>query len=303
MGKGGDQKPVLAVALDDSTRSVLEAAAKAIEASPEQCLGVPDLVFVPETRENFQMTFVLCTERLHRLPSEQLQTLHDDLRRHVGAASLEKLEALPCRGFEMFGPDRSHLIARFRPCAELVQLRRTMWRSFKEFNAAYPDAMWAPHIRLGRIKASRSQLNKVAFNSLPSQLNELHIQPRTMSLLGERPKDPYCECDWDIALNANESQLQDNASQKATGTKGTTAGSTALDHQVAAAHTSNDNGPLEESFQYASKGENTVQPACAAAAPSPAKARTGGFVAELPKFRRPAGERGPTRPGRHLVAE
>lgn len=285
MGRGQEQKPTLALALDDSTRSALQAVAKVIEACPDEWLGIEDATFEPETHERFQMAFVLCTDGLCRLPSECLQTLHDDIQRHVAAASVEGFQALHCRGLELFGPDNSHLIARFRVPPQLTQLRRAVWRTCKDFRIAFPDAIWAPHIRLGRIKASRAQLNKVALSKLPEQLSELAIQPKALTLLGKQPQDSYCDCNWNISLLASMKQLEVKEAALTT-------------TFAAEADTAGKATPEEPAGQVENSSER------ATSAPSVAS-RSGGFVAELPKLRRPVGDPGcgrPVRKGSVIIA-
>jgi len=204
MQQGHAQKPKLALLLDDATRSALQEGVRSIAANPEEWLGIPDVTFEPESWDQFQMDVVLCTDHLCRLPSDFLQTLHDQLRDEIAAAPAEG--NLVCRGMELFGSDKSHLIARFRVPTELVQLRRTLWRACREFRVAFPDAIWVPHIRLGRIKASRGQLNKVTLRKLPAPLSNLTIHPKALTLLGKRPEDEYCDLDWDGILSFKRQQ-------------------------------------------------------------------------------------------------
>lgn len=288
---GHDQKPTLALVLEDSTRSALDTAAQAIAESPDEWLGVPGMAFEPEAKEQFHMVFVLCTDRLCHLPSEDLQTLHDDVRRHVSAASAEGPLPLICRGFELFGPDKSHLIARFRAPTQLVQLRRAIWRTCKDFGVAFPDALWAPHIRLGRIKASRGQLKQVAFSKLPAQLSELAIEPSGLTLSGKRPEDPYCDCDWDIALfscpprpDAKDAVAEVRTIAKVPSSQG----------MIAPVRTQS----ATEAVHISDAHQSEV-----ASAPEPVLLPKPDFVAELPKLRRPLGEPGPARPGRRPEAQ
>lgn len=271
------------------------------------------------------MAFVFCTDRLCHLPSEQLQTLYDDIRRHVAAACAEEeLQALTCRGFELFGPDKSHLIARFRAPGLLMQLRRAIWRTCKEFGTSLPDAIWQPHIRLGRIKASRGQLNKVAF-SLPPQLSQLAIQPKGLTLRGKQPKDPYCECNWDIialTASARGSEAGLNAIPNASPEAGRASAPAyppslaQVDMQQAAAEPCAASAPAHPASLAQPAAQQAAIDPCVVSAPPPRGSgrgsgaalsapppRASGFVAELPKLRRPMGEPGASRPaGMHTYS-
>jgi len=291
MVKEKSQKPTLALALDDAAKLALCAAAKAIETSPEEWLGVSDITFEPESQEHFQMAFVLFNDRLCHLPSESLQTLHDDIRRHVASLVAEELQALTCRGLELFGPDRSHLIARFRASSQLMSLRRAIWRSCKEFGTAFPDARWDPHIRLGRIKASRGQLRQVSLSKLPTELSQLAIAPSGLTLLGTQPQDPYCDCNWDIVLPACAQQPGGKAAPP-----------------IAVAAMSNGKVPEVSKETAASATDAPAEAERAVTAPctsggslADSAAAPRGFVAELPRLRRPAGE--PSWAGRRLVSQ
>lgn len=295
MVKEKAQKPVLAVVLDSATKSALCETVKAIETFPEEWLGVPGMAFEAESLEQFQMDFVLCTDRLCNLPSDVLQTLYDSVRDAVALAAAEEMQPMICRGLELFGPDRSHLIARFRAPTALTQLRRTTWRACKEFGAAFPDAMWAPYIRLGRLKAARHQLNSVKFR-LPAPLSQLALQPKGLTLLGKRPEDPYCECDWDSGLSLCQ-QRPDTAAVAATecaaaaGPRGASApaGSGGAGASPAAAARLAATTPRSSTAPTSAQETDMAMKAAAVSPPN----RPSGFVAELPKLRRPAGERGP----------
>jgi len=287
MGRGKEQSPTLAVALDATARSALQTVAKAIESSPEEWLGVAGVTFEPETHENFQMAFVLCTDRLCGLPSEELQTLHDDVRRHVNTIAAEGVQSLQCRSLELFGPDRSHLIARFSAPLCLTELRRAAWRTCKDFGVAFPDARWAPHIRLGRIKASRGQLKSLAFGQLRKELAGISIQPSMLTLIGKRPQDSHCHCDWDIALPiAHKPDVRD----KVPATLDAEAAARAIPCE------DNTSPQVAATMAVATQSDTCSQPTASAPA-----SRPGGFVAELPKFRRPSGDR-PGRKGGFMIA-
>lgn len=291
MHQGHAQKPKLALLLDDATRCALQESVRSIAANPEELLGLPDMTFEPESWDQFQMDVVLCTDHLCRLPSDLLQTLHDQLRDEIAAAPAEG--TLVCRGVELFGSDKSHLIARFRVPTELVQLRRTLWRACREFRVAFPDAIWVPHIRLGRIKASRGQLNKVTFKTLPAPLLKLTIQPKALTLLGKRPEDPHCDLDWDGILRFKCPQAISAPHSPVSWPPATAedAGifSDSLGPRGSSAPVYDTVGPAVAAARVAAAGPRSATAPTGDSCLEASPARTGGFVFAPCKLRRPPG--------------
>merc|ERR1712178_287155 len=114
-------------------------------------------------------------------------------------------------------------------------------------------------------KASRGQLGQICLNRLPTELSSLSIEANGLTLLGDRPKDPYCDCNWDIPLPRFAKQpLCDDAPSAAVAT------------------------PPEES--KATPEATSEDASGTSAKPPDVTVAQRGFVAELPKLRRPAGE-------------
>lgn len=193
------QKSTLAIALEEVTKDALFDITSAMERCPEDWFGIPGLSFAPESRDNFHMMFVFCTDKLSHLSPTDSKALQQRLLDAFDIHSTDiKGDALTCRGLELFGHDRTQLIARFRADSWLVQIRRSIWRACREFGVAYPDAMWFPYIQLGKLKGSRSQLNQVTYKEIPL----IAINATRLTLLGKRPKNG----DWH-ALNFKSESL------------------------------------------------------------------------------------------------
>lgn len=193
------QKSTLAIALEEATKDALFDITSTMERCPEDWFGIPGLMFEPEARDSFQMMFVFCTDKLSHLSPKDSKALQQRLLDAFDMHSADiTRDALTCRGLELFGHDRTQLIARFRAPSAVVQIRRSIWRVCREFGVAYPDAMWFPYIQLGRLKGSRSQLNQVSFKEVPL----IAIEATRLILLGRQPKHG----DWH-ALNFQSGSL------------------------------------------------------------------------------------------------
>lgn len=176
---------MLAVALDEVTKNAVLDITSAMERCPEDWFGIPGLTFEPEAWDNIQMMFVFCTNKLCHLSLDDSKALQQRLFDAFDVHSADITDdALTCRGLELFGHDRTQLIARFRAPSWLVQMRRSIWRACREFGVAYPDAMWFPYIQLGRLKGSRSQLNLVSFK----EVLKIDVSATRLTLLGKHPK-------------------------------------------------------------------------------------------------------------------
>merc|ERR1712159_739212 len=96
--------------------------------------------------------------------------------------------------------------------------------------------------------------------------------------LGKRPEDPHCECDWDLPLFSSGKQLA---------AKEDTSGAYP---PLAATPSTGCCTPEVTSAEQSSTTDQISGPV-----------HKGGFVAELPKLRRPIGEPGAGRPMRKGV--
>lgn len=165
------------------------------------------------------MTYVFCSERLLRMPVEEARDLHDTLQGQVAEAAMAAgSDSLHFRGFELFPPERLNLlIARFKVPDALGHLRKTLWRTCRDRAVSFPDAMWVPHVALGKIKASRGQLSKMSCSRLSHLALGRPAQPLGLTLLGERPQGGT-SCNWAFAfvpppeVAGNESARAQNTS-------------------------------------------------------------------------------------------
>mmetsp|Transcript_65097 Transcript_65097/g.167876 ORF Transcript_65097/g.167876 Transcript_65097/m.167876 type:complete len:386 (-) Transcript_65097:94-1251(-) len=194
-------KPTLSLRLDATTRMALRRVAKSAADAPADLLGggigssgaelfaVGGTGFEAVEEASLEIDFVICSERLSKLKGDQLTTLQDNLQR-LFTDSIEVASALlPFSRFEQFAPDRSVLVARFRIPEALTLLRKEVWREFRAAGVAYPDGMWMPHVKLGRIKGlHRGQLEKLDISGLnlfaPNEL----ARPTVLALRGAAPK-------------------------------------------------------------------------------------------------------------------
>jgi len=190
----------LAVALDDELRAVLHHVACAIEASPEQSLGVEGVGFLPHAEDKLHMTFVFCGEALKKLPKANVTALHGEIQAKTRRNSA--LEGhLEFKAFELFPPEKMNLIiARFEAPPFLRELRQFTWAICLKYGVAMKDDEdWMPHITLGKIKATKAQVGHVSCHSLVAPtLDGAALQPLGLTLLGSRPKQVWL--DWDEAL-------------------------------------------------------------------------------------------------------
>mmetsp|Transcript_95629 Transcript_95629/g.274534 ORF Transcript_95629/g.274534 Transcript_95629/m.274534 type:complete len:385 (-) Transcript_95629:102-1256(-) len=194
-------RPTLSLRLDATTRMALRRAAKSVADAPADLLGggigssgaalfaVGGTGFEAVEEASLEIDFVICSERLSKLKGDQLTTLQDNLQR-LFTDSIEAASAsLPFSRFEQFAPDRSVLVARFRIPEALTLLRKEVWRELRAAGVAYPDGMWMPHVKLGRIKGlHRGQLEKLDISGLnlfaPNEL----ARPTVLALRGAAPK-------------------------------------------------------------------------------------------------------------------
>lgn len=194
-------KPTLVVRLDANTRAALHEAALAVQASPAEWLGdaARQASFEPIPEQRLHADFVLCTAQLVQLPEPELNALCEALRKLVAAAAEEVAAPLPFSRFELYQPDKTFLAARFRVPEPLMRLRKAMWRECRAASVAFPDAMWMPHIKLGRLKAiGHSSLQRLDCSPLAVLAPQQLARPLGLTLIGERP--PSAPYDWDEAL-------------------------------------------------------------------------------------------------------
>lgn len=191
-------KSILAVALDDEITSSLHEAARCIAASPSEFLGVSDIKFEPYTVENVNMTYVLLTDAFQQLPEVKMLELHHSLQEQVLASG--PLNApFQFRGFEVFSPAKVDLlIARFTAPDTLATLRKSIWRTCREFHVSYPDAHWIPYIVLGTLKAQRNQLKHITCNQLTSFMPKDLVRPLGLKMVSSQSRD--VPCNWDETL-------------------------------------------------------------------------------------------------------
>mmetsp|Transcript_163396 Transcript_163396/g.523915 ORF Transcript_163396/g.523915 Transcript_163396/m.523915 type:complete len:385 (-) Transcript_163396:121-1275(-) len=194
-------KPTLSLRLDATTRMALKRAAKSAADAPADLLGggigssgaalfaVGGTGFEAIEEASLEIDFVICSERLSKLKGDQLTTLQDNLQ-GLFTDSIEAASAsLPFSRFEQFAPDRSVLVARFRIPEALTVLRKEVWRELRAAGVAYPDGMWMPHVKLGRIKGlHRGQLEKLDISGLNHFAPNELAQPTVLALRGAAPK-------------------------------------------------------------------------------------------------------------------
>lgn len=165
---------------------------------PSEVLGAAALSgsFEPFAETDMHMDFVLCTERLARLFEDQLHTLGDAVQKLVAAAAAEMAAApMLFQRFELYQPDKSILVARFRVPDALSSLRKAVWRECRGMGVAFPDAMWMPHIKLGKLKGlSRGQLDKLSCSGLASCKQPPAAMPLGLTVFGEGGR--MAEVDW-----------------------------------------------------------------------------------------------------------
>lgn len=154
------KQPLLALTLGTETADALHHAALALQVDAAELLGTPSLDFEALDREQLQLAFVFCNEHFCQLKEAELSALQHLLRERVLAANVT-----PCHlafvGFEVFAPDKTWLVARFKAPEPLLHLRKAVWRACREFGAAYPDALWLPCVKVGRFRGAKGQVDKI----------------------------------------------------------------------------------------------------------------------------------------------
>mmetsp|Transcript_51675 Transcript_51675/g.116461 ORF Transcript_51675/g.116461 Transcript_51675/m.116461 type:complete len:259 (+) Transcript_51675:41-817(+) len=156
---------LLAIVLDGSTLSALQEASQALSESAEEILCTPNAGFSPCTLDELRMTFILFGPRISQLRVEDACNLGTELRRLLASTwRSTREELLQFRGFQMWRGDM--LIARYQASAKLMQLRKAAWRLCGTFGISCPDALWVPHVRLGRIRATKPQLARLSLAKL-----------------------------------------------------------------------------------------------------------------------------------------
>eukprot|EP00929_Paragymnodinium_shiwhaense_P096205 TRINITY_DN57731_c0_g1_i2.p1 TRINITY_DN57731_c0_g1~~TRINITY_DN57731_c0_g1_i2.p1 ORF type:complete len:285 (-),score=54.65 TRINITY_DN57731_c0_g1_i2:143-997(-) len=163
------RKPVLALRLDDAARAALFEAAQAATLFADIFGDATQGKFERVEMEDLQMDFVLCSRRMAALEDDVRCTLQDDLRRLVEAAASAAAGA--------------GLIA--SPMA----LRKAAWRICRAAGVAFPDALWMPHVKLGRIKGlTRGQLDKLSCSALAARAPQPPAAPLGLTLLHAKPE-------------------------------------------------------------------------------------------------------------------
>merc|ERR1711957_220040 len=89
------------------------------------------------------------------------------------------------------------LIARFRAPEPLTALRKAVWRTCREHGISFPDALWVPHVVLGKVVATKAQLTNVSLGNLSPLAPTLPSQALGLTLLGEKPPDSPA-ANWDL---------------------------------------------------------------------------------------------------------
>jgi len=184
-------KPTLTLQLDLPTRAALRRACVGVQEAPQPLLGAfgqnaAGVSFEPLEEAALGIEFVLCTESFVALPKESLDTLQGDLTAACDAAS-EAISQEPIyfQRFETFQPDRTILVATFRAPEAMKAFRKTVWRLFRAAGVAYPDGMWMPHVKLGRIKGlHRGHLEKLDLSDLALLAPQQATWPSALHLKG-----------------------------------------------------------------------------------------------------------------------
>eukprot|EP00929_Paragymnodinium_shiwhaense_P096204 TRINITY_DN57731_c0_g1_i1.p1 TRINITY_DN57731_c0_g1~~TRINITY_DN57731_c0_g1_i1.p1 ORF type:complete len:311 (-),score=58.93 TRINITY_DN57731_c0_g1_i1:143-1075(-) len=189
------RKPVLALRLDDAARAALFEAAQAATLFADIFGDATQGKFERVEMEDLQMDFVLCSRRMAALEDDVRCTLQDDLRRLVEAAASAAagagLIASPMAfvRFELYQPDKTILVARYKLSDALMALRKAAWRICRAAGVAFPDALWMPHVKLGRIKGlTRGQLDKLSCSALAARAPQPPAAPLGLTLLHAKPE-------------------------------------------------------------------------------------------------------------------
>jgi len=197
-------KPILAVRLDAATRNALRRAAEAAAITPSESLGTAVAAgasFEPSDEAHLHMDFVLCSDLLAKMPMKRLHSLQEALQKMVGDAAEAVALPMSFQRFELYAPDKNFLVARFKVPEALTLLRRAVWRECRSSGIAFPDAMWMPHVKLGKIKGlSRGQLNEVSCDGLAPFAPLAPARPLGLFLRGGALPEQADPGFWDQAL-------------------------------------------------------------------------------------------------------
>merc|ERR1719362_186765 len=201
-------QPLLAVTLGSETGDALHRAASALQDDAAELLGTPNLDFEALDREQLQLAFVFCNERFCQLKEADLSALQHLLRERVLAANLTACH-LEFVGFEVFAPDKTWLVARFKAPDSLLHLRKSVWRACREFGAAYPDALWLPCIKVGRFRGAKGQVDKItSLDSLASYSPTTPARAFGLTVVSREPDGLACD-EWAKALSFVQEDLSD----------------------------------------------------------------------------------------------
>mmetsp|Transcript_13104 Transcript_13104/g.30618 ORF Transcript_13104/g.30618 Transcript_13104/m.30618 type:complete len:284 (-) Transcript_13104:32-883(-) len=189
---------LLTLRLDAETVRCLEETGRQLRDSAAELLACPGADFVssnqqlPQKQENaagLHMTFVFLGPKLCQLTGADAgnlaTTLQALLAEYWQAATKE--EPLHFRGFELLRSDL--LIARFRAPDALLKLRKAVWRTCGAFGVTFPDSLWIPHVRLGRIRASKPQLARLQLSRLAALAPKLPARATCLALCSETSSD------------------------------------------------------------------------------------------------------------------
>jgi len=192
----------------------MRSAAQALQAGPSELLRLTAGVgFDPVPSEALHMTFLFFGEHLRNLPADELRRLHGAVQAEVqGWTSAGEPPTMPLAfsGFEFFPPEKTNLVvARFKATPGMLKLRAAVLAACREHAVSLPasyysliegEGTWSPHVTLGKIRASRSELSRASCNgaSLQALAPAGPAQPMGLTLLGERPQRAWC--DWDAGL-------------------------------------------------------------------------------------------------------
>lgn len=205
-------KPWFALRLDPDVRRVLHRVSEAVATLPSEALGEVALAgrYDAVAEADLCMEFVLCTERLSRLFEDQLHTLSDALKLRIAEAGEAIAAPMTFQRYEQYAPDKSILVARFRLSPELVALRKAVWRECRAVGIAFPDAMWLPHVKLGKLSGlSRGQLDHLSIASLSSWTSPPAAVALGLALAGEWPQGARLDClDWTAALSFSPERME-----------------------------------------------------------------------------------------------
>lgn len=203
------QNPLFAVALDDATLASIHDASTAIAASPADLLGVLGLGYEPMDKDQLHMPFVFCTDRLCHLSASNLQALQSILKVKVAVEGVLTVHHFTFCGFELYAPDTSLLVARFKAPEHLLRLRKTVWRTCREYGVSYPDALWMPHVKLGKIRGTRAQIDSISCAGLDPWGPQRLVRPLGLTLLcGEKVQ--LTPSEWARALAFPEAAQDDD---------------------------------------------------------------------------------------------